>query len=190
MGGFGSGEHNAWNARRTVEECDSLDINWLTREGIFDCPNHNTGKLWMSRPRNEEVQVDYRLELASRRMRLFNQFDDEQIEYCIPLEKRELPWGKFRWWFRCPLVIDNKPCLSRVAKLWRPPYSKWFACRQCHNLTYRISQEFGGSRRSATTACILPWQDVVEYIQFHKKLDHDLERAAQRRARRKQKGWS
>jgi hypothetical protein len=43
--------------------------------------------------------------------------------------------GGQRRWFRCP------GCGRRMFKLYRPPPSSFFACRQCHNLTYRCVQE-------------------------------------------------
>ena len=38
--------------------------------------------------------------------------------------------GGQRSCFRCPL------CSQRIFKLYRPPSSRLFACRKCHNLTY------------------------------------------------------
>jgi hypothetical protein len=43
--------------------------------------------------------------------------------------------GSQRQWFRCPR------CGRRMFKLYRPPGSPFFACRQCHDLTYRCLQE-------------------------------------------------
>jgi hypothetical protein len=43
--------------------------------------------------------------------------------------------GGQRRWFRCPR------CGRRMFKLYRPPGSPFFACRQCHELTYRCVQQ-------------------------------------------------
>ena len=43
--------------------------------------------------------------------------------------------GGRRRWFCCPA------CGRRMFKLYRPPGSKIFACRKCHDLTYRCVQE-------------------------------------------------
>jgi hypothetical protein len=43
-------------------------------------------------------------------------------------------YGGERRWLLCPT------CLKRVAKLYRPPDEVLFACRQCHQLTYRSTQ--------------------------------------------------
>ena len=42
--------------------------------------------------------------------------------------------GGDRWWFQCPL------CGRRVSYLYLPPKASRFACRLCHHLTYRSSQ--------------------------------------------------
>ncbi len=43
--------------------------------------------------------------------------------------------GGQRTWFRCP------SCGRRMFKLYRPPWSSCFACRECHDLTYRCVQQ-------------------------------------------------
>jgi hypothetical protein len=40
-----------------------------------------------------------------------------------------------RYCFRC------RDCIRRVRKVYMPPGRTNFACRTCHNLTYRSSQE-------------------------------------------------
>jgi hypothetical protein len=41
--------------------------------------------------------------------------------------------GGTRWWFTCP-------CGRRVGKVYLPAGADRFACRTCHNLTYRTRQ--------------------------------------------------
>jgi len=36
---------------------------------------------------------------------------------------------------------DEKLCNKRVTKLFRPPFSSYFGCRLCHDLTYKSCQE-------------------------------------------------
>ena len=45
------------------------------------------------------------------------------------------PFESFRHWFKCP------SCGRRSYKLYRPDPSTGFACRACHNLTYRSAQK-------------------------------------------------
>jgi len=55
----------------------------------------------------------------------------DRIAFCFSRGGR----GGFRRWFCCPV------CGRRMFKLYRPPGSNVFACRQCHDLTYRCVQE-------------------------------------------------
>ncbi len=57
----------------------------------------------------------------------------------IPLLSTRPNYGGVRWWFACPRLRDGCPCARRVRRLYlRRGY---FACRLCHDLTYRSSQE-------------------------------------------------
>jgi len=42
--------------------------------------------------------------------------------------------------FYCPLIKNGEPCHRRCRKLYLPPGQRYFACRQCYNLTYRTCQ--------------------------------------------------
>jgi hypothetical protein len=57
----------------------------------------------------------------------------------LPLTRTACYFGGFRWWFICP------SCHKRVAILYKKYYAGDFLCRQCHDLTYRSSQEQGCS---------------------------------------------
>ena len=54
------------------------------------------------------------------------------IDTCATMPK---PFEGFRHWFKCPF------CGTRCYKLYRPDPSSGFACRGCHNLTYRSAQK-------------------------------------------------
>ena len=54
------------------------------------------------------------------------------IDTCATMPK---PFESFRHWFKCP------SCGRRSYKLYRPNPSSGFACRACHNLTYRSAQK-------------------------------------------------
>ena len=45
------------------------------------------------------------------------------------------PFESFRHWFKCP------SCGRRSYKLYRPNSSSGFACRACHDLTYKSVQK-------------------------------------------------
>jgi len=61
-------------------------------------------------------------------------------DYLIPITTTRPPIGGVRYWFRCPVEHDRKPCGRRVKKLYLPP-EQVFGCRECHDLTYRSIQK-------------------------------------------------
>ena len=46
-----------------------------------------------------------------------------------------------RYYFRCPGLNRSFPCRKRVSKLYMPRGEDRFACRECHDLTYRACKE-------------------------------------------------
>ncbi len=50
-------------------------------------------------------------------------------------------FGGRRHWFACPFVVDGTVCGRRIGKLYLPFGESLFGCRQCHDLTYRSSQQ-------------------------------------------------
>jgi hypothetical protein len=77
---------------------------------------------------------------GTARLRYTRQSDGEPLDYQITLTTTPLPWGGVKWWFICPLVMGGRYCGRRVAKLYLP-CSRYFGCRQCHDLTYTSCQE-------------------------------------------------
>jgi hypothetical protein len=67
--------------------------------------------------------------------------DAEDVRIPVRLEMTPTQFGGRRFWFVCPLIMRGVPCTRRAAKLYLPPGGRYFACRRCHNLTYRSSQE-------------------------------------------------
>lgn len=66
-----------------------------------------------------------------------------------------LPFGGARTYLHCPGLAPGQPCCRRATRLYWPVTSTLgFACRACHELAYRSSQE---RRRSAAE-----WRALVE----------------------------
>lgn len=148
MGGNGSGNfEDRWNTKTIVEECCMLDVNKLARDGnlragasgVLSWPDQDNGEhLASARFSTSLGKEDERIILLSYRLD-----DPENIVIPIRLQTTKPYYGGLRWWFTCPLVIDNVPCNQRVTKLHLPPDSRYFGCRSCHDLTY---QSCRGSR--------------------------------------------
>jgi len=139
MGGVGSGTWQRPKRKSTVENSLTLAIrdfhgliypdSWgrLTRRlaggSTFSI---NYFVTWEYGP---AITLDYRLR------------DGNVVETSIPLQSTPTQFGGPRWWFTCPLIGVGEPCDRRVGKVHLPPGGRHFACRQCHNLTYRSCQE-------------------------------------------------
>ncbi|MBU0608951.1 MAG: hypothetical protein KKI08_13785, partial [Armatimonadetes bacterium] len=56
--------------------------------------------------------------------------EPEDIDYAVPVVWTPCHFGGKRPWLLCP----GRECGRRVAKLYRPPASRYFLCRHCHGL--------------------------------------------------------
>jgi len=141
MGGFGSGWHR--RHKIPVEYCIVLDsLEMAVR--CFDLPNVSApGRRVHGRPvvglhfmpvgtqgRDSAVCIDSLL--AHGRELILKQV----IRFLCSRSS----FGDLRWWFSCPR------CGRRVAKVYLPPEpaEPEFACRECHQLTYRSVQTHQG----------------------------------------------
>lgn len=60
----------------------------------------------------------------------------QSVAYRVGLESRLCNFGGLRWYVVCP-ICDR----SRVLKLHLTPSGRYFDCGDCHDLTYKSSQE-------------------------------------------------
>jgi len=61
--------------------------------------------------------------------------EQKLFDYEIPLVQSPCHLGGYRYWFLCPMRSNGKYCGRRVGTLYLD--DGYFACRHCHNLTYR-----------------------------------------------------
>jgi hypothetical protein len=139
-----------WHKKKlTVEECLSLDINKLVRGGLISGQGVG-GKIrfkktvkgqlvgpirfvvWSNGSRRRVLHLFFTVELESKR---------QGVEQQIQLQTTKPYFGGVRWWFTCPIRSERNFCNGRVGKLYLPPNAHYFTCRNCHDLTYRSSQE-------------------------------------------------
>jgi len=149
MGGLGSGQWYRYDSKRTVEGCISIDSRWLAREGKIEPGAWCTGSLkWTSSYSGENRgSIGYTIEARSDgtgTMRLRYDHtpyagEPESLDYPVRLVTTRPHLGGLRWWFICPLVVNDRHCRRRVAKLYGN--GKYFGCRTCKGLVYRSSQE-------------------------------------------------
>lgn len=200
MGGYGSGRQWHYSTKSTAEDCYVLDVNWMTREGVFDDGGQRSGSIrWSNAYTGQETSsIGYEVNSRERWIRLHYRRvrDDERLDYKFPLTTTDLPWGGVRWWFVCDLTCNRRHCGRRVGKLYLPPGSKYFGCRHCHDLTYESCQE---SHRYDKILNMSPAEiravgfdprDVLADQRVEKRFKRQVARNEQRRRRRKALNWS
>lgn len=137
-----------WSNRSLVEDCRVLDIGPIIRAGALRAPWGTFCNVTWTRPDGmitsavgftvTEVEGEKRVRLAYSVG--VGDGESENVSYDVSLTTTPCYLGGVRYWFLCPVIAPSK-CERRVAKLYLPPGAKYFACRKCHDLTYRSSRE-------------------------------------------------
>lgn len=148
MGGPGSGNHHHRHRprkRATVEECASLEAGAWARRRILTAGAQRRGT-WAWAGSSIAYTVNT-LDMAAPRVVLEYSWASWLlprpllVRYTVPLATTRPRFGGLRWWFRCPGEGGRGTCGRRVGKLYLPRGKLYFACRHCHELTYRTCQE-------------------------------------------------
>ena len=118
MRGIGCGRPKTRH-REFLEDCDSLDISFISKYGLSICPvwaeiENTDGK--------EFLRINYR--------KYFFRLSYDLVEY-IEIEETYPNFGGKRYWLKCP------DCHRRVLKIYRPPMKINFRCRRCQDLMYQ-----------------------------------------------------
>jgi len=195
MGGFGSTRWNGHSKKWTVEECLTLDINYLTREGILlDGKEGYSYTMRYFRHNVEYASIGYTVgERVIPNYEPFKtispnyQLNGESIPpYEIVLYPTKPHFGGKRYWFLCPLTHGGKPCMRKVSKLYLPTGARHFGCRHCYDLTYESAQEahqFDSFLRSGAKIEASILKDYLDDIAFAREFDRKLELSKRRRAK-------
>ena len=137
MGGYGSGRIGY---RQKAEDCRSLDVNRLYREG---CLRPGAAGRWVWWRGNKEVgRIAYHAEEArfvlNYRYRHYGD-DWEDITEPVRIERVRCNFGGERPYFACPGVVGGVRCGRRVAKLFAG--GRYFLCRHCYDIAYASQSE-------------------------------------------------
>jgi predicted RNA-binding Zn-ribbon protein involved in translation (DUF1610 family) len=135
VGGLGSTRWHDCERKLTVEECFSLDINILVKDGFIKLGYRDSDVIvWTNQITGMElgsceVQADITNIDDSWISFTYKTLTSEQISQGIYLLATTPNYGGIRWWFECP------DCGKKVIKLYlaKEPH---FICRKCGNLTY------------------------------------------------------
>jgi hypothetical protein len=143
MGGVGSGNWYRFDKKTATDECHSVDVRYLHREGLLK-PGRWFSLRWSragresgsirgvvdssSPPESVTLLYRYRSELGGER---------EDVQETAPLTWTACNFGGERPWFICP----GAGCGRRVAVLYGP--GRYFLCRHCYDLVYESQRENG-----------------------------------------------
>lgn len=137
MGGYGSGRRSY---KQNAEECRSLDVNRLHREG---CLNAGRQGNWVwSRDGDEVARIGFKAEegqlVLDYRFRQYGG-DWEPTTEVVRLTNADCNYGNQRPYFRCPGVVNGRYCGRRVGKLFSG--GRYFLCRHCYKVAYSSQSE-------------------------------------------------
>ena len=170
MGGLGSGTW--WREqppKMTVEACRVLAVQDLPKPLNVG----TSGAIQWPRNRRLPSSVHFTVldEVQSRSLLLqYSAVKRKNVELAIPLMTTPMRFGGVRWWFSCPRQRVGNSCGRRVGKLYLPPGAFYFSCRDCHDLTYRSSQEAHRDQRmldrlGMTKESMLQWDEIAKLLE-------------------------
>jgi len=123
--------------KSTVEESLSLDMKNFTRD--VDLTSYSTGHTRWESSFGKEDRIGWKVNpYHSIRLQYTNtkiSGEKKEHDYEVLIETTPCNYGGERWWFLCPV------CFRRCRILYQPPSQSVFACRICHDLSYRSRQE-------------------------------------------------
>jgi hypothetical protein len=133
MGGFGSGRWPRRARKTTADESLAFRIGDIAGPYI---PGLTGVLTWTSSAGQELAQVGYRVrgEAPWLVLSLHYQAGNRYVHVPMRLQTTHPHFGGRRYWLTCPV------CKRRAGKIYRPPSTDRFACRHCHDLRYRSSQ--------------------------------------------------
>ena len=141
MGGVGSGSWYSFDKKTTTDECHSVDVRYLHREGLLT-PGHWFTLRW-SRARREAGSIrgavigDEKPErvILAYRHRSGPNGEWEDVREPVPLTLTACNFGGEWPWFVCP----GAGCGRRVAILYGP--RRYFLCQHCYDLSYQSQRD-------------------------------------------------
>jgi hypothetical protein len=139
VGGVGSGNWYRFNKKTTTDECQTIDVRHLHRNGLLQ-PGHSFSLRWSWAGRQTGSiggvsHDDDRVTFFYRHRSAGSGGDWEDVRETVALEWTACNFGGERPWFHCP----GAGCGRRVAVLYGP--GRYFLCRHCYDLRYESQRE-------------------------------------------------
>jgi hypothetical protein len=135
MGGLGSGNRYRFNKKITTDECRSLDVRRLHREGLLRSGNRFSWRWSCAGREVASIRAFVYEDKLCLHYRSKSGGEWVDVKEPVPLEWTPCNFGGERPWFVCPGV----GCGRRVAILYGP--GKYFLCRHCYDLRYESQRK-------------------------------------------------
>lgn len=138
----------SYSDRLTVEECKSITVKFLNKHGYLQSEAYRCGGMNWKRNGQETGSIGFKISTLPGEEFIRFQYthtkrdteEKTELDYPVQLEWTPCHFGGRRWWFICPLVVNERACNRRIGVLYLAR-GKYFGCRHCHNLTYESSKE-------------------------------------------------
>jgi hypothetical protein len=178
MGGYGSTRWSWHTKKRVVDNCLQLDILNFIKKGLIS-GHHASGTVrWDNLTGEVSPSITFEifpmgdgLQIFRISYRVENLGEVQNLQYDIKLVSSRPYFGGRRWWFICPLIVNDRVCKRRVRVLYLPPSEIYFGCRHCHNLTYRSSQEHD---KRVDDLLFLPAMELIDKMSEYDKKNFGL----------------
>jgi hypothetical protein len=149
------------NKRRTVEDCKSVSMSFLRKNGYFDCSGPQ-GIVWTNRFGEETASMNVIVHTSQEEsyIRLLYTMTDRNtgketdFDYKVELVTTPCNLGGVRYWFICPLSRNGVYCGRRVGVLYRALRADYYGCRHCYNLSYESRNESRHGRIAYMGRCL------------------------------------
>jgi hypothetical protein len=138
MGGLGSTRWKGHKKKTQIEACACLAV-WDFGIDVL-VPYADRWGRWIWDPGDTpRASLFFRLvttaEVGTLRIHVAPDSEMPSEDQVVRLSSIPRCFGGREWYFHCP------QCDRRVAKLYLPPHETHYACRTCHDLTYRARQQ-------------------------------------------------
>ncbi len=137
----------SYSNRWTTVECKSITIKFLNKHHYLNGNVRCGGMNWSNNGEQtgsigfmvSTVDGDSYIRFQYTKTNRHTQ-EKAELDYNVRLVWTPCHFGGRRWWFICPLVINDRACNRRVGILYLGN-GKYFGCRHCYNLTYESCKE-------------------------------------------------
>jgi hypothetical protein len=127
-----------------INESKKIEVSYLRRMGMLRQPctitvSWNSVSMRLIDNPEDTLTIqsfadNQKIELAY--MLVNKEGEEKEIRYKVKLTRNKANLRGYRYYFICPLSVQNVYCGRRAAVLYRPQNGQYFGCRYCHEIKY------------------------------------------------------